>query len=236
MSIIKALARIGDSLELRIAQTSSDRYVRWLRKKGCRIGRNVSFFGPKTIHIDVTRPSLIEIGNDVAFTHGVVILTHGYDWMVLRNVYHELLGSSGKVKIGNNVFVGYNSLILKGVEIGDNVIIGSGSVVVKDVPANVVVAGVPAKIIHTLDEYYRIRQGRYVAEAQAYARSIHQSLGRRPRVEDFWEEFPLFLEGDESAGSLAIQKQLGDSYDEYRRNHKAHFQGFDEFLKSSGIE
>ena len=49
--------------------------------------------------------------------------------------------------IGNNVFIGMKSTILKGVHIGNNVIVGAGSVVVKDVPDNCIVAGNPAKII-----------------------------------------------------------------------------------------
>lgn len=48
---------------------------------------------------------------------------------------------------GKNVWVGSNSTILQGVTIGDNAVVGAGAVVTKDVPANVVVGGVPAKII-----------------------------------------------------------------------------------------
>jgi len=53
-------------------------------------------------------------------------------------------------KIGNNVDVGANSVVLGDISIGDNVIIGAGSVVVKDVPSNSVVAGNPAKVIKNL--------------------------------------------------------------------------------------
>ena len=52
--------------------------------------------------------------------------------------------------IGSNVFIGARSIITKGVHIGDGVVVGAGSVVTKDVPANVVVAGNPAKIIKYL--------------------------------------------------------------------------------------
>jgi len=54
---------------------------------------------------------------------------------------------STPVKIGNNVWVGYRAIILKGVTIGDNSIIAAGAIVTKDIPANCIAAGVPAAIV-----------------------------------------------------------------------------------------
>ena len=51
------------------------------------------------------------------------------------------------IKVGNNVWIGGNVIVLPGVTIGDNVVIGAGSVVTKDIPANVVAVGNPCKII-----------------------------------------------------------------------------------------
>lgn len=59
----------------------------------------------------------------------------------------------GNVNIGNNVFVGAETVILPNVTIGDNSIIGANSTVSRDIPANVVAAGSPAKVICTLEEY-----------------------------------------------------------------------------------
>lgn len=58
----------------------------------------------------------------------------------------------GRPKIGNNVSLGANVIIIGNITIGDNVTIGAGSVVVKDVPDNVVIAGNPAKIIRNLEK------------------------------------------------------------------------------------
>jgi len=53
----------------------------------------------------------------------------------------------GKISIHDNVWIGFNSIILKGVTIGENAIIGAGSVVREDIPANCVASGNPCRII-----------------------------------------------------------------------------------------
>ena len=55
------------------------------------------------------------------------------------------------VRIGNNVWIGMNAVILKGVTVGENSVIAAGAVVTKDVPANVVVAGNPAVVVKELE-------------------------------------------------------------------------------------
>ena len=110
-----------------VEKNPSEALVERLRSLGMRIGEGTIFFDPPSNIVDETRPWLIEIGNDVQITHGVIILTHGYDWSVLKGLYGEVLGSAGKVTIGNNVFIGMDTIILKGVTIGNNVIIGAGS-------------------------------------------------------------------------------------------------------------
>jgi len=55
------------------------------------------------------------------------------------------------IKVGNNVWIGGNVVVLPGVTIGDNVVIGAGSIVNKDIPANVVAVGNPCKVIKTID-------------------------------------------------------------------------------------
>jgi acetyltransferase-like isoleucine patch superfamily enzyme len=51
------------------------------------------------------------------------------------------------VEVGSNVWIGYGACILRGVRVGDNTIVGTNSVVTRDVPANAVVAGIPARVI-----------------------------------------------------------------------------------------
>lgn len=122
-------------------------YEKQARYNGVFIGENCDIqdvsFG--------SEPYLITIGNNVQITNGTKIFTHG-GAHVLRGKHPEI-DFFGKVKIGNNVYIGNSTLILPGVTIGSNVIIGAGSVVSKSVPDNVVVAGNPAKIICSLDDF-----------------------------------------------------------------------------------
>lgn len=55
------------------------------------------------------------------------------------------------IRIGNNVWIGAQATVLPGVTIGDGAIVGAGAVVTRDVPANVIVGGIPAKIIKKIE-------------------------------------------------------------------------------------
>lgn len=76
-------------------RADSETYINYLRKLGMVIGDRTVIFDPRTNIIDETRPWMIKMGNDVQITAGVTILTHGYDWSVLKGVYGEILGSGG---------------------------------------------------------------------------------------------------------------------------------------------
>lgn len=233
--IFRSPRRILKALEYRWARTSGTRFTAWLRKRGCRVGEGVQWHGLRDISIDTTRPSLIDIGSNVCFTRGCTLLTHGYDWFVLRNLYDEVIASSGRVRIGNNVFLGTWTVILKGVTIGDNCIIGACSMVNKSIPRDSVAGGNPARVICSIEEYYAKRKGQYIEEAKAYARSIKENLGRDPVPGDFWEEFPLFMRGDETLGGVPVARQLGRSYESYRRGHRPHYTSFAAFLEDAGV-
>lgn len=99
-----------------------------------------------------SEPYLIKIGNNVTITRGVCFVNHDGGVALFRNEYPGF-NVYGRIEIGNNVFIGLNSMILKNVKVGNNVVIGAGSIVNKDIPDNVVVAGVPARIIGNIDNY-----------------------------------------------------------------------------------
>lgn len=91
----------------------------------------------------------IRIGNNVMI--GANSLVTDFDWHAMKSdEYYSGVPDGKPVSIGDNVFIGYSSTILKGVKIGDNSIIGANSVVTRSIPANVVAAGNPCKVIRSL--------------------------------------------------------------------------------------
>jgi acetyltransferase-like isoleucine patch superfamily enzyme len=215
-----------------MSRRNSAKYASYLRRKGVKIGQNTEFHDNVTV--DLTRPCLVEIGENCVLTTGVFILTHGYDLAVLREKYGEFLCSSGKVVIEDNVFVGINSIILKGVTIGKNSIIGAGSIVTHDIPEGSVAAGNPCKVIMTLNDYYSKRKQLYKEEAKKYALELFKKTGKVPKPQDFWEEFPLFLGRNGEWNNIPVKKQLGSTMSNFLAS-KPVYGSFREFLVDSGI-
>lgn len=213
---------------------NSETYIQYLRKKGMRIGERTMVYDTRNVWIDDTRPWMVEIGDDVKITRGVIILTHGYDWSVMKRKYGEVLGSSGKVTIGNNVFIGMNSVILKGVTIGNNVIIGAGSLVNKDVPDNSVVAGNPARVIMTLEQYREKRKAAQLAEAVELVQEYRKVYGKEPDKKALDQFFWLFSDDPEQLPEewAAKMKLCGNRQftDEVFRNHQKQFTDMQDFL------
>lgn len=114
--------------------------------RGMKVGAN--FHRMQGVLIDPGHCFLIKIGNNVTLGPRSYLLAHD------ASLQHPLgMTKIGLINIGNNVFVGADSIILPGVTIADNVIIGVNSVITKDIPEGSVVAGNPAKIISSYDEY-----------------------------------------------------------------------------------
>ena len=214
----------------------SKRYVDYLRSKGMAIGEDVTVYAPTKTMIDECYPWLITIGNHVRITQGVVILTHDYSWSVLKNAYGgQVLGSSGRVTIGDNVFIGMNAIITCGVTIGNNVIIGAGSVVTKDCLDYGVYAGNPARRVAELDSFLKKRMDAQLHEAETLAVSYMERYGIAPPPEVFREYFMLF-ENFESASKKTwctdMCKLCGNEADtmDFLRTHEPRFENYEAFL------
>jgi acetyltransferase-like isoleucine patch superfamily enzyme len=121
------------------------------RKAGVKVGEGCRLYSSNF----GSEPFLIEIGEHVTITAGVQFITHDGGVWVLRGLDSQFQKCDlfGKIVIGNNVFIGINSIIMPGVTIGDNCIIASGSVVTRSFESNSVIAGLPAKSIKSIEEY-----------------------------------------------------------------------------------
>lgn len=172
-------------------------YSKYLQSKGIKIGKGTHFFAPNLTDVDTQRPWLISIGEYCKITAGVRILCHDYSRSVMRMVYGEIVGEAKETKIGNNVFIGVNSIILMGAQIGDNVIIGAGSVVSGIIPSNVVIAGNPAKIIRTLNEHYENRKNCEENEAMLWIKMFYREYARYPTENEMGPFWQLFLKREQ---------------------------------------
>ncbi|HAT4298795.1 TPA: sugar O-acetyltransferase [Clostridium perfringens] len=123
-------------------------------------GKNVHFGNGVYANFNLTMVDDCDIfvGNNVMFGPNVTVSAGTHP------IHPELRSKQAQynipIHIGNNVWIGANSVILPGVNIGDNSVIGAGSIVTKDIPSNVVAVGNPCRVLREINEndmkyYYR---------------------------------------------------------------------------------
>ena len=93
----------------------------------------------------------VEFGDNVFIAPNCSFYTAGHPLNAERR--NKGLEYAKPIKVGNNVWIGGNVVVLPGVTIGDNVVIGAGSIVNKDIPSNTVAVGNPCKVIKNFDPY-----------------------------------------------------------------------------------
>lgn len=215
--------------------SSSTRFVNFLREKGVSIGDNVLFREPRTTRIDLSRPCLITIGDDVDINTHFTIMTHDFANFVFRNLFSDYINSSGAVTIGNNVYFGTQVTVLKGVTIGNNCIIGAGSIVTKDIPDNSVAAGVPCKVITSIDDYYHKRKKEGLEEAKEYIRAFRKRFNRNPYLNnEMREEWVYFIDANniEQYPDIPIKQRVGSGFALWRGRYRAPYHSYEEFMNS----
>lgn len=149
-----------------------------LKKLGLKVGKN---FNPQLgFELDPSHCWLIDIGDDVTFGPHVQILAHDastYSYIGYTKI--------GRVHIGNNVFIGAGSIILPNVSIGDNSIIGAGSVVTHSfTKGGVVIAGNPAKVIDTI-ENFKCKQELLIKKSPCYDEryTLRKNITQKKKVQ-----------------------------------------------------
>jgi len=120
----------------------------YFRRQGAQIGEDCRIM----IRDLGSEPHLVSIGNHCTVAPGAALVTHdGGTWVFTEEL--PSLQYFGRVDIRDNCFIGMRAIVLPGVRIGPNAVVGAGAVVTKDVPPNAVVAGCPAAVICSVDEY-----------------------------------------------------------------------------------
>lgn len=145
------IARFVNALRKRFDPIGHARAIGVTLGEGCRL-IDVSFS---------TEPYLVTLGDRVSAT-ATRFETHDGGVWVFRDTQPDL-DRIAPITVGDNVFIGYGTVILPGARIGSNVVIGAGAVVSGTIPDNCVAAGVPARVIAPLDTY----RARVMAQAQS---------------------------------------------------------------------
>lgn len=132
---------------------TSEKKIKWLKLCGAKIGDgtvigcNVGAF---------PEPYMVELGKNVYLAVNVQFLTHdgALSWVTRKmGLTEKRTEKIGRIKIKNNCFLGEGAVVMHDVEIGNNCIVAAKAVVTKNIPDNSVVAGVPARIICSTEEY-----------------------------------------------------------------------------------
>ena len=140
--------------------------------------------------------------------------------------------------IGDNVFIGMGATILMGAHIGNNCIVGAGSVVSGKFGDDVVIAGNPARVICTIEEYYNKRSSDEFENAKEYYQILKKHKNATPTIEDMGNAFAwLYLpRTEESFNRYEHFFHLnGDDFNDVKADFfasKGQFESYDEFIKA----
>ncbi|WP_379967820.1 acyltransferase [Epilithonimonas sp. UC225_85] len=144
-------------------------YYNTCKKNGLQLGEGVSLqnginFG--------SEPFLIEIGNFCRISSSVLFVTHSGGSTIMKKVEgYDDVRVFGRIKVGDNTFIGANSTITYNVSIGNNCIITIGAVVNNSIPDNSVYGGIPARYICSTQEYYERKK----TESVDYPRDLEKN-------------------------------------------------------------
>lgn len=125
---------------------NDEHYARMFRRGGAKIGTNSHIYS----NILTAESFLIEIGNNVTISSDVIFVTHDNSIIKIDSTKPNLFG---KIKVGNNCFIGQRSMLLYGITLADNIIVAAGSVVTKSFDeSNIIIGGNPARKISSFEK------------------------------------------------------------------------------------
>jgi acetyltransferase-like isoleucine patch superfamily enzyme len=150
---LEGMAFIGRGVRIQVGKSARLRLGRWTwigRGTKIRCHEGEVRIGAKTVlgeDCTISAYQHVSVGEQCIMADRVMLIDFDHNVaeverpIRLQGIYKR------DVRVGNNVWIGFGAQILRGVTVGDNAIVGAGAVVNKDVPANAVVAGVPAHVI-----------------------------------------------------------------------------------------
>jgi acetyltransferase-like isoleucine patch superfamily enzyme len=149
--LLDGLAFVGPGCSLEVGKRATLEIGRWAWVgHGCKIRSHEGTvsIGAKTVigqECTISSYQHVSIGRECVIADRVMMIDFDH------GIYKR------DVRVGNNVWIGYGACILRGVTVGDNAVIGTSAVVTRDVPANAVVAGVPARVLRMREAPARMR-------------------------------------------------------------------------------
>lgn len=157
--------------------------VAYARGLGVTVGKDARLLAihPGTFG---TEPYLISLGDHVTITARVQFITHDGGVWVFRDKEPDI-DVVGPITIGNNVFIGFGTILMPNIRIGSNVVIGAGSVVTRDIPDNCVALGAPARVYCSIEEYSGTVQAKKIN-----LRNLAPDAKRKVLVSRFAEKQP----------------------------------------------
>jgi acetyltransferase-like isoleucine patch superfamily enzyme len=161
--LLDGLAFVGPGVVLQIGKDARIELGRWSwvghgSKLRCHEG--LISIGAKTVlgqECTISAYQHVSVGRECVIADRVMLIDFDHGMVEVERPVRVQGIYKRDVRVGNNVWIGYGACILRGVTVGDNAVIGTSAVVTKDVPANAIVAGVPARVIRMRDEPKSLR-------------------------------------------------------------------------------
>jgi acetyltransferase-like isoleucine patch superfamily enzyme len=161
--VLDGLAFVGPGVTLEIGKDAKIHLGRWSwigHGTKIRAHEGEVHIGAKTVlgqECTISSFQHVSIGRECIVADRVMLIDFDHGVVEVERPVREQGIYKRDVRVGHNVWMGYGACVLRGVRIGDNAIVGTSTVVTKDVPANAVVAGVPAKILRLRPAPRRLR-------------------------------------------------------------------------------
>jgi acetyltransferase-like isoleucine patch superfamily enzyme len=128
--------------------------VQRARQMGMKVGERCRLY---SLHV-TSEAELVELGDNVIVSGEVIFITHDGSVYTALEKFPDINGHYGRIRIGNNCFIGMRATIMPGVELGDRCIVAAGAVVMDSFPENSVIAGNPATYVCPTSMYMELKR------------------------------------------------------------------------------